>query len=113
MSRRENRVLPILYELVERLKRWGVLEDKDWTIGWDSLLEASPDDKLNRAKTMADINQASPNEPAFLPDEIRDAAGFKPADEVEGFAEFLEQRERDRAAAEDAATQNIPDEVTE
>lgn len=34
MSRRENRVLPILYEFVERLVTWGVLDRKDWTIGW-------------------------------------------------------------------------------
>jgi hypothetical protein len=110
MSRRENRVLPILYDLVERLMIWGILDRKDWTIGWDSLLEASPDDKLARAEKMATINQSSGNEPAFLPDEIREAAGYKAAEEVEGFAEFLDQR---RQEAEDAATENIPDEVQE
>ena len=109
MSRRENRVLPILHEFVDRLVRWGVLEAKDWTIDWQDLLEASPDDKLGRAKTMADINQTLGAEPAFLPDEIRDAAGFKPADEVEGFDEFLADRaDRARQMAEDAATQTIP-----
>jgi hypothetical protein len=114
MSRRENRVLPILYEFIDRLVRWGVLEAKDWTIGWDDLLEASPDDKLGRAKTMSEINQQLGNEPAFLPDEIRDAAGFKAQDEVEGFDEFLAERaERVRLQAEDAATQTIPDEVQE
>lgn len=113
MSRRENRVLPILYDLLERLVAWGVLERKDWFVGWDSLLEASPDDKLNRAKIMADINSALPDEPAFMSDEIRDAAGFKPADEVEGFAEFMEDREeRARQQAEDAPVEVIPgDEV--
>ncbi len=78
MSRRENRVLPILQEFVDRLVRWGVLEAKDWTIGWQDLLEATPDDKLDRAAKMSTINQQSGTEPVFLPDEIRDEAGFKP-----------------------------------
>lgn len=108
MSRRENRVLPILYDLIERLVIWGILDRRDWTVGWDSLLEASPDDKLDRAAKMATINQSSGTELAFLPDEIREAAGYKTSDEVEGFAEYLEQR---RADAEDAPTQTIPDEV--
>jgi len=113
MSRRENRVLPILYEFIERLVAWGVLEAKDWTIGWQDLTEASPDDKLARAEKMSTINsqQASMGEPVFLPDEIRDEAGFKPTEEVEGFAEYLAEREaKAREAAEDAATETIPEE---
>lgn len=114
MSRRENRVLPILRDFIDRLIAWGVLDAKDWTIGWDSLLEASPDDKLDRAYKMADINQKLGTEPAFMSDEIREAGGFKPADEIEGFDEFLRDRdERARQGAEDGPTQNIPDEVQE
>jgi len=115
MSRRQNRVLPILQEFVDRLVRWGVLEAKDWTIGWDSLLEDSPDAKLGRAKTMSEINQQLGAEPAFLPDEIREAAGFKPSDEVDGFADFLAERvERARLAAEDGPVVTVPgDEVVE
>lgn len=109
MSRRENRVLPILYEFVERLVAWGVLERKDWTVGWESLLEDSPDDKLARAVKMSEINAKQGAEPVFLPDEIREEAGFKPADEVEGFDDFLAERaDRARQMAEDAATQTIP-----
>lgn len=108
MSRRENRVLPILDELVARLVRWGVLEPKDWTIGWTSLLEASPDDKLDRAGKMSDINSKAGNEPVFLPNEIREEAGYKSADEVEGFAEYLAER---AAQAEDIQTETIPQEV--
>jgi hypothetical protein len=115
MSRRENRVLPILNEFVDRLIRWGVLDAKDWTIGWTSLLEASPDDKLDRAAKMSQINQQAGAEPVFLPDEIREEAGFKSADEVEGWDEFLAEREeRQRAAAEDGRVETVPDdEVTE
>ncbi len=108
MSRRENRVLPILYDLVERLMIWGILDRKDWTVGWQDLTEASPDSKLDRAAKMSTINQQAGSEPVFLPDEIRDEAGFAATAEVEGFAEFIEQR---RADAEDAPTQTIPDEV--
>lgn len=117
MSRRENRVLPILHDFIDRLVMWGVLEAKDWTVGWTSLLEASPDDKLARAEKMSTINsqQSSLGEPVFLPDEIREEAGYKPADEVDGFDEFLAEREdRRRAAAEDGQVETVPgDEVTE
>ena len=115
MSRRENRVLPILQDLIDRLIAWGVLEKKDWTIGWTSLLEASPDDKLDRASKMSQINQQAGTEPVFLPDEIREEAGYKPGDEVEGFEEFMREREaRARELAEDGPTQTVPDdEVTE
>lgn len=116
MSRRENRVLPILHEFIDRLVMWGVLEAKDWTVGWTSLLEASPDDKLARAEKMSTINsqQSSLGEPVFLPDEIREEAGYKPTDEVEGFDEFLAEREeRRRAAAEDGAVEVVPDDEVE
>lgn len=109
MSRRENRVLPILHDFIDRLVAWGVLEKRDWTIGWDSLLEDSPDDKLGRAKTMSEINKQLGTEPAFLPDEIREAAGFKPSDEVEGFAEWQAERELAREEAEDALSEGAPD----
>jgi hypothetical protein len=108
MSRRENRVLPILQEFIDRLVRWGALEAKDWTIGWQDLTEASPDSKLDRAVKMSTINKYAGSELVFLPDEIRDEAGFAAAEEVEGFAQFLEQRRQD---AEDAPTQTIPQEV--
>lgn len=115
MSRRENRVLPILQDFIDRLVLWGVLDAKDWTIGWTSLLEASPDDKLDRASKMSAINQQAGTEPVFLPDEIREEAGYKPGDEVEGFAEFMAEREaRAREMAEDGPSETVPeDEVTE
>lgn len=109
MSRRKNRVLPTLHEFLNRLVKWGVLADKPWTIGWLSLLEATPADKMARAVQMSTINANSPTEPVFLPDEIRDEAGFKAAADVEGFAEFVaEQAALAADGAEDAATQTIP-----
>lgn len=112
MSRRSNRVLPALKELVNRLVRWGVLKVKSWVIGWTSLLEASPDDKLDRAAKMSAINAQSADEPVFLPDEIRDEAGFKSADEIEGWDEFMREREeRKQREAEDMQSEAIPEEV--
>ncbi|WPZ05650.1 anti-CBASS protein Acb1 family protein [Pelagerythrobacter marinus] len=114
MSRRENRVLPILNEFIDRLVEWGVLEKRDWTVGWASLLEASPDDKLARAEKMSKINKEQGSEPVFLPDEIREEAGYAPADEVEGFDEFLAEREeRKRQTAEDGQTEIVPDDEVE
>jgi hypothetical protein len=112
-SRRENRVLPILQDFIDRLVAWGVLERKDWVVGWDSLLEDSPDDKLGRARIMSEINSQLGDEPAFLPDEIRDAAGFKPSEEVEGFAEWQAEREERAREAEDAATEAVVEDEDE
>lgn len=107
MSRRENRVKPILHEFIDRLVAWGILEKRDWTIGWESLLEASPDDKLARAEKMATINQQSASDPVFMADEIREEAGFKAAEEVEGFAEWLAERDAQQQA-EDGPTVAMP-----
>lgn len=61
---------------------------------------------------MSEINQTLGAEPAFLPDEIREAAGFKPAEEIEGFDEFLAERdERARRAAEDGPVEIDPEEI--
>lgn len=109
MSRRQNRVVPILSEFVERLVRWGMLDAKPWAIGWDSLTDASPSEKMDLATKMATINMNLKDEPAFLPDEIREAAGYAPSDEVEGFDEFMAERaERQKQAAEDGPTETIP-----
>lgn len=80
MGRRENIVLPCLYELIGRLVKWGILPAKDWTIGWASLLDATPDQQLDRAGKMAEINAkaVAGDSPPFLPEEIRTAAGFDP-----------------------------------
>lgn len=111
MSRRENRVLPILHEMIDRFVQWGILAAKDWTIGWDSLTDASPIEKMALAVQMATINQQQGAEPAFLPDEIREAAGYAAAEEVEGWDEFMAEREaRQQQAAEDGPTEAVPSE---
>lgn len=92
MSRRDNRVKPQIHEFIGRLVRWGILPGRDWTIGWDDLAEATATDKIDRAHKMAEINAKSLNEPVFLPDEIREAAGFASSQEIEGWDEFMAER---------------------
>ncbi|TXH17839.1 MAG: DUF1073 domain-containing protein, partial [Hyphomicrobiaceae bacterium] len=48
MSRRENICLPLIRELVARLVRWGILPERDWTVGWDDLTEATAGEKMDR-----------------------------------------------------------------
>lgn len=113
MSRRINLCFPMIEEFVRRLVAFGLLPQKEWTVGWDSLLDATPDELLDRAVKMAGINAnaKASGELIYLPDEIRETSGFAPAEEVEGWDEFLAEREeRARAAAEDAQTETIPEE---
>lgn len=80
-SRRINRCVPLIEEFVDRLVAWGMLPERDWTVHWADLTEATATDKLARAATMATINtQTQPgDDPAFTSEEIRVAAGFDAA----------------------------------
>lgn len=84
-SRRVNRCIPLIVEFIDRLVMWGILPEADWHIEWSDLTEASASEKMERATKMSDINAKVTgigDDPAFLPDEIREAAGFKPMSEV-------------------------------
>lgn len=96
MARRNNLCVPALHDFIGRLVRWGILPPKDWTIGWESLLDATPDQLLDRAAKMAEIN--AKGEPTFLVDEMREVAGYKPAG-----AELDEQGGEDTEIEDDEA----------
>lgn len=85
-SRRVNRCRPIIQEFVNKLEAAGILPERDWTVGWDDLTEASQSERMARAAQMSVINSqtAAGDEPAFMPDEIRDAAGFAPMVATDG-----------------------------
>lgn len=85
MSRRVTRNTPIIREFVNRLERVGILPEKDWHVEQADLTESTAEEKMGRAKTMAEINQATPNEFAFLPDEIREVAGYDPLMDAEKY----------------------------
>jgi hypothetical protein len=87
MARRERVIVPMLRELLNRLEKWGIIPERDWLIGWESLLDSSPSEKMTRASGMAEINAKSQGamgdgEPAFSIDEIRAEVGMAPRDEV-------------------------------
>lgn len=85
MGRRSSLVIPCIRSLIDRLVKFKVLKDQEWTIGWEDLTEATASEKMERASKMSEINSRTVpgDEPAFFPDEIREAAGFKPLLEVE------------------------------
>jgi len=95
MARREAIVLPCLRDLVARLKQWGILSGADWVIGWASLLDATPDQQMDRAAKMADVNAKTlpGDDPAFTTDEVREAAGFAPLAEIGGARTVPEDEE--------------------
>ncbi|WP_435170812.1 anti-CBASS protein Acb1 family protein [Falsirhodobacter sp. 1013] len=80
MSRRMNIVIPNIMAVIDRLERFGVLPDRDWSLDWADLTEASASEKIDRAAKMADINQkaGTRGELAFTADEIRGVAGYEP-----------------------------------
>lgn len=78
-SRRVNRCLPVIYDMVDRFKAWGIIPDADYVVYWDDLTEADAGQKIERAAKMAEINSKLTglgDEPAFGVDEIRAVAGY-------------------------------------
>lgn len=79
-SRRVNRCKPLIHELLTRLERFKIILEKDWVIGWADLTESTGEERIERALKMAEINAKTQpgDEAAFLPDEIRETAGWDP-----------------------------------
>ena len=102
MSRRENRAIPVINEMIRRFVAWGMLPDKEWRVGWASLTDASPEEKMALGVQMATI-QKGLTELVYLPDEIRETTGFAPSDEIDGWQEYeAEQTEQTEQDIEDA-----------
>jgi hypothetical protein len=79
-SRRVNRCIPVIYEMIDRFKAWGIIPEADYVVHWDDLTESSAAEKIERAFKMADINAKTTglgDEPTFQIDEIRQAAGYE------------------------------------
>lgn len=94
MSRRTNICRPNIRDILNRLEKFQIIPEKDWTIEWTDLTEASMSEKIDRADKMASINQRAGghmgSEIVFTPDEIRETLGMKPLsiqmpDEEDGF----------------------------
>ena len=78
-SRRNNRCRPLVKEFVNRLERFGIIAERDWSIGWQDLTDSTAAEKMARAVAMSDINAKTQAgyEITFTPDEIREAAGYE------------------------------------
>lgn len=74
-SRRVGRAKPRIRTMLNRFERVGIIPERDWTINWADLTEASKDKKIERAGKMAEINSKQTMEPVWDAEEIRAAAG--------------------------------------
>jgi hypothetical protein len=84
-SRRENFMTEMVTDVLDWLIKWGILPASEFTVEWDDLLTLSDKEKLENADKMATVNEKqfkSGGSPVFEADEIREAAGFDPEDEL-------------------------------
>lgn len=103
MSRRENRAIPVINEMLRRFVEWGMLPNKEWVIGWPSLTDASPEEKMALGVQMATIQSSFGEEMVYLPDEVRETTGFASSEEIEGFDEYQAEQEEKAAQAQQAS----------
>lgn len=92
-SRRVMRNLPLIREFINRLERVGILQERDWHVEWADLTEATADEKMDRAKAMAEINAKHPNEYVFTPDEIREVADYDPLSDADRYRDEEDEEE--------------------
>jgi uncharacterized protein len=94
MSRRTELVIPNIMEMVNRLERFGILQERDWFVNWNDLTEASMGEKVDRASKMADVNQKmAQSEIVFTGDEIRAAVDLEPLSDAEKFRDEVDPAE--------------------
>lgn len=87
-ARRERYMIPTIEALIRHLIALGTLPTPaagEFRIAWDDLDAPSGEEKLALADKMATINRnsAGTGEVPFLPDEIRQAAGYEPLDLID------------------------------
>jgi hypothetical protein len=105
MSRRSNITHPNIMEFVTRLKRFGILPEKDWFIDQADLTEASMGEKIDRAVKMADVNQKTgTSEWVFTPEDIRGAVGYEPLDESDKYRDEATDEETDASLGKPTPT---------
>lgn len=77
MSRRSSMVIPNIMAMIRRFELFGMIPERDWSLAWNDLTEASADEKMARADKMASVNQRVmlSGELVFTSAEIRAAAG--------------------------------------
>lgn len=80
-ARQRNELTPMLTEFVQRMQACGVIEASDFEIEWKDLGAPTDEQKIDKAKKMAETNQIAFNggatQPVFDTEEIRKAAGYE------------------------------------
>jgi hypothetical protein len=96
MARRESFVIPQIELTIHRLMQIGVIETKDFVVGWDSLIEPTLGEKLDNGEKMSKINQAGLGSGVlpFSSDEIRETSGFEAEEEDEGPGDNLDELDK-------------------
>lgn len=102
MSRRANETVPNILTVVDRLVAVNVLPEREWTIDWADLTEASMTDKIALADKMADVNvkMKDTGELIFTGEEMRAIADKEPLSDAD--------KMRDDTTAEDEAAALTP-----
>ena len=84
-SRRENFMTVLTRGVIDWLIDHGVLPSAEYMLIWDDLLARSDSEKLDNSKKMVDVNKSqfeSGGDTVFTGEEIREAAGFEPLEEI-------------------------------
>lgn len=104
-ARREDSVVPVIQEILTRLTTFGLLPSGGWFIDWEALSANGPEQRGQRAQSMADVNFKSGQYGdiiVFTDDEIREVAGFPPLTDVQRTA-------LDKLKAASDVAQTVPD----
>jgi len=95
-ARRSQIARPNIREVITRLQRFRVINERLSVIDWSDLTEMSMDQKIDRAVKMADVNQKSGFDAVFTGDEIREVIDLEP---LEPMDEDEEREALDEAVA--------------
>ena len=84
-GRQVNELAPMTRRVIRRLQECGIVEAGEFVVEWPDISAPSDADKLGHAAKMAEVNRSAPGagtEPPFDANEIRQAAGYEPRDEL-------------------------------
>ena len=92
-SRRENFGTESINAVIDWFIKWGVLPSAEYEVIWDDLLALSQSEQLDNASKMATINDAQFKSGGTVPfegEEIREAAGFEPREDIDPGTEIID-----------------------
>lgn len=95
-SRREDFGNSMTRDVIDWCIDFGILPSAKYELTWDDLLALSKKEQLENSFKMADVNSkqfASGGEVPFTGNEIREAAGFEPSEEIDPGSEEIEEED--------------------